>query len=435
LPALFPGAPPRANDAKLHLYQSAYAWAAKLAEHPSVRVVEPEQIDLASPFADRYSARADLASGFPYQLNHASRLSELLAAVLVPPAPLKGLITDLDDTLWRGILGEQGLEGVSWDLDHQSYGHAIYQATLMALAEQGILVAVASKNDPDLVAQAFRELDLIVDREQLFPIEAHWQRKSESVQRILRVWNVGADSVMFIDDSPAELAEVQVAFPNIQTRQFPTGDEASIVRLAEELRRRFGKHQATAEDDLRTASLKANEHFEAAASLNPDDFLAAAEAQLTFTVDQPDVRSYELINKTNQFNLNGIRIDESTWRSWASDPGRFLIAVDYVDKFGPLGKIAVVAGKCPSDGPPTIDTWVMSCRSFSRRIEFQTLQFLLAHLETTELLLHYKATERNGPMREFLTSLLDAPPQDTTVVRQADFERRRPNVFGEVTVQ
>src|SRR5262249_38332555 len=157
------------------------------------------------------------------------------------PAPKKGLITDLDDTLWRGVLGEAGVRGITWDLDHHSLIHGLYQQLLGSLAEAGSLIAAASKNERGSGEPAVRRPDRGVPGRVLFPIEAHWGPKSESVERILRTWNVAADSVVFVDDSPIELAEVKAAYPSMVCLRFPTNDDQEALAFLGELRDLFGK--------------------------------------------------------------------------------------------------------------------------------------------------------------------------------------------------
>ena len=110
-----------------------------------------------------------MTADFPYRLPHASALAELLARAVVPCPPKKGLITDLDDTLSPGILGDVGPAGISWDLDHHSQVHALYQQMLASLAESGVLLAVASKNDPGNVAEAFAREPLDELKSRFFP--------------------------------------------------------------------------------------------------------------------------------------------------------------------------------------------------------------------------------------------------------------------------
>ena len=140
---------------------------------------------------------------------------------LFPAPPKKGIITDLDQTLWKGILGDAGVDGISWSLDGKSQAHALYQQVLASLADSGVLVAIASKNDPDLVEAALQRPDILLPPSQIFPMEVGWGVKSDAVGRILETWNIGADSVVFVDDSPMELAEVAEKYPGIECLRFP----------------------------------------------------------------------------------------------------------------------------------------------------------------------------------------------------------------------
>ena len=395
----------------------------QISQYPQVRVLSSQRIDMVSPLRERFDAESELGAGFPYRLVHASALANLLAHLARRPAPKKGLITDLDETLWRGILGEVGIERISWDLDHHSQMHAFYQRMLGALAAEGVLLGIASKNERSVVESAFGRKDLAVSPAVFFPLEVSWGPKSEAVTRILKTWNVGADSVVFVDDSPLELAEVKASHPEIECVQFPTKDSAAIYELAFRLRDLFGKSALSQEDLIRAESIRRSHvHANAYQQVNtiPTRFLEEIEAEISFNFDKTpvDPRALELVNKTNQFNLNGKRYTEVSWQNYLRDPASFLLAASYKDKYGPLGKIAVIAGR-QNEKKLSIDTWVMSCRAFSRRIEHLCLEELFTTFDVDEIELAYKQTDRNSPLREFLGELFGEPPWlDCTVSRQ-----------------
>ncbi|KKL19279.1 hypothetical protein LCGC14_2467070, partial [marine sediment metagenome] len=297
------------------------------------------------------------------------------------------------------------------------------------------MVGVASKNDPGLVKQALQRKDLIVAADSLFPIEAHWEAKSGSVENILRAWNVGADSVVFIDDSRMELAEVATAFPEIEGLVFPTGDDHALPAFLEKLRDLFGKSSVTEEDRLRVSSLRASQHRAgAAAATTADAFLAQAEAEISIICDKPDQRTFELINKTNQFNLNGRRLDEAAWKARVEDSGQFLISASYTDKFGPLGKIAVVSGRYDSTRP-LVDVWVLSCRAFSRRIEHRLLKLLFDRLDAESIWLDFIPTDRNGPLCDFIETIADGKLENPTLVTRKSFLANCPRLSAKVNVE
>jgi len=371
----------------------------------NVVVLNPSWLAEASPSGGRLDAKLELAAGFPYSLAHASVLAEQLARLLYPPAAKKGLITDLDDTLWAGIVGEVGVGSVKWRLDDHAHGHGLYQQQLKQLAEMGVLLGVVTKNEPAVVEEALQLPGLYISKDAFYPVRAGWGQKSQSVGEVLQAWNVGPESVVFVDDSPMELDEVQRAFPAITCLQFPAKHPGQLVELLARVRDLFGKREIQAEDALRQASIRANADFAAAATVS-GDYLGSLGGRLSMDLRKGSHgrRALELINKTNQFNLNGLRVSDGEWRQLLEAPDSVVATVAYEDKFGPLGVIGVVVGTL-TDATLAISSWVLSCRAFSRRIEHHTLAYLFARTAAARITLAYAPTERNQPLQAFLASL------------------------------
>ena len=144
-----------------------------------------------------------------------------------------------------------------------------------------------------------------------------------------------------------------------------------------------------------------------------------------------DQRAFELVNKTNQFNLNGRRFQEVEWRNSLNSTDSVFLTVTYRDKFGPLGKIAVLAGNLVAPDSQNhrrlrMHTWVMSCRAFSRLIEYECLRWLFAQFEVDEVEFDFSMTPRNQPMQDFLQQLRNAPPEPHCRVTRAQFTRNCP---------
>jgi len=421
------------GDVELRLRTLVSDLAVLLADDVGVRVVSPSRLDAASPPGDRLDVRGEVHAGFPYRLPHAAVLADLLARLLASPTPKKGLITDLDDTLWRGLVGEVGPAGLSWDLDHGTHVHALYQQMLAALADTGVLLAVATRNDPMMVEPALKCADLLVPPDVFFPIEVHWGAKSDSVRRILQTWNVAADSVVFVDDSPMDVAEVAAAHPGIDGVVFPTNDEDAAFALLSWLRDQFGKDRVSVTDGLRLESLRQSVSLgrdAAASGGTTDEFLARLGAELVVARvrDTADTRPYDLVNKTNQFNLNGRRWSEAAWHGYVDTPNSIVLVAEYRDRYGPLGKIGVLGGR--RDGRTfRLHTWVMSCRAFSRRIEHGCLAALFIDLRCDEVVFDYAATARNGPFRDFMTSLLGTEPFPGCRLTRGRFDEICPPLF------
>ncbi len=437
LPPLFSTRPVQGGPWELRLLQRTASLAASLAECSGLRIVNPQVLNETSPLGDRYDPKSDATNGFPYTLSHASKLAELLAALVIDFPSKKGIITDLDDTLWAGIAGEDGVDAVSWSLD-RGHLHGVYQQMLASLAGSGTLIAVASKNDPSVVQRVFDRPDLLLGREEVYPFEIGWSRKSESVERILKTWNIGPEAVVFIDDSPMEVAEVQTAFPEMECVVFPKTDHSQLWKLVKHLRDEFGKAVLAEEDSLRLQSIRATAVWQkdrGAVGISADDFLKNCGALIVFERSQAaDLRALELLNKTNQFNLNGKRVSEAMWRKVTSDPESVVLSMSYQDKYGPLGKIAVLLGR-RSGRSLHIESWVMSCRAFSRRIEHHCLRYLFDELGVSEIQFEYEKTAKNNPVQEFLAELAGSPPGSGVTLSRCDFEAHSPALFHRVEVK
>jgi FkbH-like protein len=428
--------PPHVNSAEKAKLLSAMAkFADSLSAEHGIRILDVQALDFVVPLSSRFDIKSEILTGFPYKLRFASTLAGLMASLLQIRSPKKGLITDLDDTVWLGILGEVGVEGVSWTLDQHSHIHGLYQQFLMSLASAGVLIGVASKNDPALVQEAFERKDLLLKRDRVFPFEVHWHRKSESVQRILKSWNIGPEAVIFVDDSPMEVAEVKAAFPTMECLVFKKDDHQSVWDLLVSLRLAFGKTAISKEDSIRLESLRhAAPFLDALDGGSPsDDFLKRADSFISFefTKKSKDGRAFELVNKTNQFNLNGKRFSESEWTKFLADPASFMVTASYQDKYGPLGKIAVLLGKVHGQ-KLKVHSWVMSCRAFSRRIEHHSLKQLFEKYDAEEIAFDFQSTQRNGPLQEFFAELISAPLQPDVKLSRASFLEKVPPLFHRV---
>jgi FkbH-like protein len=417
---------------ELALEELIASFAARVARTPHCSVLNVRWLGEHSPQDTRYDAEVDLRFGFPYTVRHASALAAGLSRLAVPRSPKKGLITDLDDTLWHGLVGEVGPDGISWDLATNQQLHGLYQTLLQALADSGVLIAIASKNDRAVVDQALRGSELRISPAAIFPVEVHWEPKSTSVARILELWNISADAVVFVDDSPLEIAEVSAAHPGIECIQFPQGDNAAGVRLLGSLRDLFGKGEVSYEDSIRLQSIRSaavlrGEH---ASEADPESLLASLDAtvEIDFGAGAGDRRAFELVNKTNQFNLNGRRFQPADWAAALDRPGAWLAVVSYKDKFGALGKIAVMQGRA-LESRLYIDTWVMSCRAFSRRIEFAVLAELFRRYSPSELILDVAVTSKNGPLRSFVKSLTGVEPSGACSASRERFDATCPMLY------
>ena len=230
-------------------------------------------------------------------------------------------------------------------------------------------------------------------------------------------------------------SEVRAAHPGIECMLFPKSESAAGLKFLRHLRDLFGKPRVSKEDAYRLESIRQNQQFVQTngVGVSAEDFLSKAEAMITleYNPSGSDRRVVELVNKTNQFNLNGMRYTEAEWQRSVATPNSFVLAVSYQDKFGPLGKIAVLRGR--AEGPQLrIGTWVMSCRAFSRRIEHQCLAQLFRRFAAEEMIFEFKETPKNRPMQDFLSGVSDGPVTSELQLQRNVFEAKCPNLYHQV---
>jgi FkbH-like protein len=429
-PWLSAGLPGQEGALELELTALIGAFAARCARAGVLVAARPE--------GNSYDPRAHIEVGFPLPNSYSDVLAARVAALLIPATPKKGLITDLDNTLWKGIVGDDGAGSLRWSLEDKARAHGLFQQFLAGLHGQGVLLAIASKNDREPVIQALARTDLLVPAAAFFPVETSWGPKSDSVRAIARAWNIGLADIVFVDDNPLDIAEVSAALPEVECLTFPAGDLAQTLGLINTLRGRFARTTVSEEDRLRAESIRrAAEFGEAAQSADPEGLLAGLEAEVTLSFDAGsfDPRAFELLNKTNQFNLNGERWEESDFRQTLAMHGSVLCVAAYRDRFGPLGKISVMVGSL-RDGLLTVRSWVMSCRAFSRRIEHSMLKGLFDRTAAQTIEMSWKATARNGPTRDLLATYFESPPtQGTLQLSHALFEQRCPPLYAKLKIE
>lgn len=437
LPPAFPTPAWSLSPFEAQLRHAVAEFAVACAKLRMVAVLNEQWLETLVAGPERHDAKGEIAVDSPLRVTCTSALGKGLATLISPPPTLKGIITDLDDTVWRGIIGDAGVETVSWNLEGASQNHALYQQLLEALASDGVLLAVASKNDPDVAAAGLARPDLLVPGSRFFPVEASWSAKSDMVQRILAAWNVGEDAVLFVDDNPMEIAQVQSAFPSLKCLLFPARDHDQSVRLLSQIRDLFGKQEITEEDLLRSESIRRGGGSVPHTSSETDieDFLAQMNATLDvhFGTDPSDARPLQLINKTNQFNMNGIRLGDSAWMKLVADPKAVILVASYTDKFGPLGKIAVAVGEVEG-GTLRLEHWVLSCRAFARRIEYRMLDVLYRTLDVRAIEFGYNQTDKNKAFGHFLKGLMGITVSGPVVMTRNAFDAVCPKLYERCNV-
>ena len=321
----------------------------------------------------------------------------------------KCLVLDLDNTLWGGVIGDDGLDGIVLGQGN-AVGEAFvaFQSFAKRLSERGIILAVCSKNDPEIAASAFRlHPEMVLKLGDIAAFVANWQDKPANLRAIARTLNIGLDSLVFFDDNPAEREIVRQNIPEVAVPEVPAEVTGFARCLAE-----GGWFEAisfTHEDQQRTQQYLANRQREAALSsaTNVDGFLASLEMRMIAapfkSVDLP--RITQLAGKTNQFNVTTRRYSQEQMAAFRDDRDAVTLSFRLTDKFGDSGLICVVIALPDRDNSDAlrIDTWLMSCRVLGRQVEEEVINQLCLIARDrgyTKLIGEYVPTAKNGLVRE-----------------------------------
>ena len=330
--------------------------------------------------------------------------SEIVRSRSANPEPGKVLVTDLDGVMWHGVIGEDGVN-ISCAPNGRGYSHFIYQNLLRTLQRRGVILAAVSRNDAQLAETGLSHPEMTLKRDDFVAVLASYQPKSIQIESLARHLNLGLESFVFVDDNPVELHEVQSALPQVTTVQFPASVN-ELPTLSRQLDQLFSRASVTEEDRTRTdlyrVSLAGLAPMQAKGA-DLTDFLQQLSMRLT--IREPGLehssRALQLINKTNQFNLNGQRLDNDGLRQHLQAGARLFTAT-LEDQFGTHGEI--LACLISKDG--IIETLVMSCRVFQRRVESAFLARMNQLLQFPLLRFHYQQTAKNEPTLQFLRVLL-----------------------------
>jgi FkbH-like protein len=318
--------------------------------------------------------------------------------------PHKVLVLDCDNTIWSGVVGEDGAAGVVIDA-----GRAAIQRFAVAQHEAGVLVCLVSKNVEEDVDEVFRTRAMPLARRHLVASRINWQPKSESLRELARELNLGLDAFVFVDDSRVECAEVRAACPEVTTIELPA-ESALAARVIENLWT-FDRWKVTAEDqkrgELYRQNLERDRTRRAAPSM--EEFLASLNLQITLAAPTPAEipRAAQLTFRTNQLNTTTVRRSEAELSALLASGALEALVVTVSDRFGDYGLVGVVLFDIV-EGAVRADTFLLSCRVLQRGVEHRMVARLGAvavERGLASVLLPFVPTAKNLPARDLLRSL------------------------------
>ena len=321
----------------------------------------------------------------------------------------KCLVVDLDNTLWGGVLGEDGLEGIRIGMgDPVAEAHFDLQRRILALKKRGVLLAICSKNNPADVDEVFRvRTDMPLRREDFACVVVGWDIKIEGLRRIAEDLNIGTDSLVFLDDNLAEIELVKQFMPEVECVAVPT--DPAVRSMCLDRVHSLDRAVVTTEDLAKTSQYKdhSRRRRERHQFTDLHAYLLSLKTRVIVKPASPDLlaRVHQLFTKTNQFNLTTRRYTLGQLESAAKEQSSRILVAHAEDRFGDLGWIAAVLIRNLDKPEWHIDNFVLSCRVMGRAIESailnRVIELAFESPNCQAITAEFLPTAKNMPVREF----------------------------------
>lgn len=318
----------------------------------------------------------------------------------------KVLVLDADNTLWGGVVGDVGVEGIELGPDHPGSAYVAFQRRVLDLHQRGIVLCIASKNEPGIVEDVLaRHPNMVLKSTHFANIKANWSPKPDNLRQMSQELNLGLDSFVFLDDSPVECELMRASLPEVTTVQL--GDDASNHAAVVESLDCFEQWTLTEEDRQRGAMYVADagRRLAAAAAVDMPSFYRSLDMRLFIAVDDAmqTARVAQLTQRTNQFNMHAIRCTDADIRRYQESPDCHVLTARLVDRFGDNGIIgAAVVERSGADWVTQI--FLMSCRVLGRTVEQSFLKWIARFAKeagAARLTCLFKATPKNQQFSGF----------------------------------
>jgi FkbH-like protein len=375
-----------------------------LAGSDGIQLLDIEYLSTLTGIRVWHDERFWYHAKYPCNPRHLGSIADQLFAVVQSGRGklVKCIVLDLDNTLWGGVIGDDGLEGIVLGGLGQGEAFRDFQRYLKVLKERGILLCVCSKNEDAAARLPFQQHDASGLREDDFTLfVANWEPKSVNIEWISKTLNIGRDSILFLDDSKYEREEVRSALPEVIVPDLPE-DPAQVVRMLEtdvffEVSTKPTDDDAQRTNLYRAESQRRHLHDDAGSI---DDFLSSLNLVGSFRpLSSMNLqRAAQLIQRSNQFNLRTQRLDEGTLKGFMDDVMHPCFCVSLKDHFGDYGLISVISTEIMDDAM-FLSEFVMSCRVLSRGVEqfiCNRLAAKAAELGLRRLIGEYLPTPKNN---------------------------------------
>ena len=360
-----------------------------------------------------YSPKMWYVGSMPYSIKGLSAIAELISRYtsVVKGAKKKCIAVDLDNTLWGGFIGEDGVNGIQLSNNKEGSRYKDTQRILKKMKEQGVMIAVLSKNNLEDVEPVFSHPDMVLQHEDFVAEVINWEPKTVNIRQLATDLNIGLDSFVFLDDNPAEREQMKAECPEVAVIDFPKDSAQLPDVVAKAYDKYFLTLEVTGEDTQKTAMYRSETKRKAEmhSAVSMADFLIKLEMTMGihFMKPEEEKRVIQLINKTNQFNVTTKRYSEEELHALAMGKDSDILTVRMADKYGEQGLVAVLILQYAGT-EAVIDTFLMSCRVMGRKAEEEIMAQVKKVLQAKGIITvkaAYFKTEKNASVMDLYDKL------------------------------
>lgn len=379
-------------------------WAEALKLIDNLYIVDFREIDKLYEIKEVFDETKDKIGHMPFSDEFFAAMGTTIARHICAwkRQAFKVVVVDCDNTLWKGICGEDGSLGVSIDAPYRDL-----QRFLIQKYNEGMLLALCSKNNEEDVFEVFEHhKDMILKKEHIAAYRINWKSKAENIKELHQELNVGLDSFIFIDDSPVEIAEVMEKLPQVLSLKLPE-DQQNFSKFLRHVWA-FDSLKITSEDRNRTEMYRAEKKRQQLKmeGYSLEKYLKNLELKVAMypLSDTQISRAAQLTQRTNQFNLTTIRRTEEEIKELIAKPNTICWVLEATDRFGTYGTVGMVIA-CKGKNKLFVETFLLSCRVLGRGVEDAVLAGIKKYCEQAGIQVvqaQYIRTEKNGPVLQFL---------------------------------
>lgn len=382
----------------------------RIEKHSNIHLLKLKKIINEIGKKNFYSSKLWYMGKIPYSNEGSNRIAKEIRSVveLIGRINKKVLVVDMDNTLWGGILGEKGIEGIALSDDHMGAIYKAVQQDIMRMKQKGVMLAICSKNNESDVQKVWDNHPyMILKKEDFVSIKINWRDKTDNIKDIAKELNVGLDAFVFIDDMPTERENIILRLPEVTVPEFPDDIELYPEFINNIYNTYFKKMKSTDEDSVKTQLYLDNaKRKEAEKGLSYEEFLMSLKLKVRrMEMNESRIeRVVQLIGKTNQFNLTTKRYSRQVIDGMIAS-GYKIYAYNISDKFGDYGLVAVAIVDM---NRKFLDSFLMSCRVMGKQVENYIINDIeedLLKQGMDVLYSEYIKTAKNMPVEKFYDGL------------------------------